>query len=179
MTSPSCQHDPLAAADLSQSGGEALPAALVIREYVLDVSFIAARVRLVKLIAGGSLAPASIDAYACGLPKLARRGPADALSAVPLITVRIPEPANTASVIILPLRWHAIGPGGQQVRVLNADLSLIAARAGRTVLRLQGEFRLPFAISRCELDGDGLPQRAATASMNFLLAHIRKSLTSP
>jgi hypothetical protein len=81
MMSSSCQHDPLIAADLSQNEGEALPTALVIREYILNVSFIAARVRLVNLIGGGSLVPASIDAYACGLPKLARRGPDDALPA--------------------------------------------------------------------------------------------------
>jgi hypothetical protein len=179
MMSSSCQHDPLVAADLSQSEGEALPTALVIREYMLNVSFIATRVRLVNLIGGGSLVPASIDAYACGLPKLARRGPDDALSAAAPITVRIPEPAHTAGVIILPLRWDAIGPGGQQVRVLNADLTLIGARAGRTLLRLQGEFRLPVAIGSSGLDCDELPQRAATASMNFLLAHIRKSLASP
>ncbi len=179
MRPSSGQHDPLAAADLSHSEGEALPTALVIREYILDVSFIAARVRLVNLIGGGSLVPASIDAYVCGLPKRARRVPAHALSAAALITVRIPEPAHTAGVTILPLRWHAIGPGGQPVRVLNADLMLIAAKAGRTLLRLQGEFRLPFAISRSEPDGGEMPQRAATASMNFLLAHIRKSLASP
>jgi hypothetical protein len=179
MMSSSCQHDPLVAADPSQNEGEALPTALVIREYILNVSFVAARVRLVNLIGGGSLVPASIDAYACGLPKLARRGPDDALPAAAPITVGIPEPAHTAGVIILPLRWHAAGPGGQPVRVLNADLMLVAARPGRTLLRLQGEFRLPFAVSTSEQDGDEVPQRAATASMNFLLAHIRKSLASP
>jgi hypothetical protein len=47
------------------------------------------------------------------------------------------------------------------------------------MLRLQGEFRLPFAISPDERDGHGLPQRAATASMSFLLAHIRKRLATP
>lgn len=175
----SCQHDPLAAADLSRGEGEALPAALVIRECLLKVSFVAARVRLVNLIGGGSLVPASMDAYACGLPRLARRAPSDALSAAALITVRIPEPADTAGVVILPLRWHAIGPGGEPVRVLSADLMLVAATAGRTLLRLQGEFRLPFAVSNSEPDGCELPQRAATASMNFLLAHITKSLARP
>jgi hypothetical protein len=179
MTPPSCQHDPLVVADLSQSEGRALPAAPVIREYILNVSFVTSRVRLVNLISGGSLVPASIDAYACGLPKLARRVPADALSATALITVRIPEPADTAGLVILPLRWHAIGPGGELVRVLSADLMLVAAKAGRTLLRLQGEFRLPFAVSSSEPDGDRLPQRAATASMNFLLDHITKSLDRP
>jgi hypothetical protein len=179
MMPRSCQHDPLVVPDLSQSEGGPLSAAPVIREYILNVSFIAARVRLVNLISGGSLVPASIDAYACGLPGLARAVPADALSAAAPITVRIPEPAGTAGVVILPLHWHAIGAGGQLVRVLSAELMLVAAKAGRTLLRLEGEFRLPFAVSSAEPERDELPRRAATASMNYLLDHIRTSLVGP
>jgi hypothetical protein len=175
----SCQRDPLVVAGLSPSEGGALPVAPVMREYLLKVSFIAARVRLVNLISGGSLVPASIDAYASGLPVLARAVPADALAAAARITVRIPEPAGTAGVVILPLRWHATGAGGQRVRVLNAELMLIAAQAGRTLLRLEGEFRLPFGVPSSGPGRDELPRQAATASMNYLLDHIRKSLAGP
>jgi hypothetical protein len=179
MMPPSCQHDSLVVADLSQSEGGALPAAPVMREYILKVSFIAARVRLVNLISGGSLVPASIDAYAYGLPGLARAVPADGSSAAALITVRIPEPTGTAGVVTLPLRWHARGAGGQLVRVLDAELMLVAAKAGRTLLRLEGEFRLPFAVGSSEPGRGELPRRAATASINYLLDHIRKSLAGP
>jgi hypothetical protein len=177
MTRPPCQRDPSVAADLAPSAAEALPAVPVLREYLLRVSFIAARVRLVNLISDGSLVPASIEAYACacGLPGLAREVPADTLPAA-LITVRIPEPAGTAGVVILPLRWQARGARGQLVRVLDAELMLIAAQPGRTLLRLDGEFRLPFAVRRSEPGRDELPRRAATASMNYLLDHIRTSL---
>ena len=177
MMPPSCQRDPLGVADHSPSESGALPAAPVMREYILKVSFIAARVRLVNLISGGSLVPASIDAYACGLPALARGAPADEGPA--RVTVRIAEPAGTSGVVILPLRWHARGAGGQVVRVLDAELMLVAASAGRTLLRLEGEFRLPFAVSSCEPARSELPRRAATASMNYLLDHIRKSMAGP
>ena len=179
MMPPSCRHDALVLADPSPSEARALPAALVTRAHILNVSFIAARVRLVNLISGGSLVPAAIDAYACGLPALARAASAETPSGAALITVRIPEPAGAPGVVTLPLHWHASGPGGQLVRVLNAELMLVAARAGRTLLRLEGEFRLPFAVSIAEPDRDELPRRAATASMNYLLDHIRKSMASP
>jgi hypothetical protein len=179
MMPPSCQRDPLVVAELSPSEGGELPAALVLREYILKISFIAARVRLVNLISGGSLVPASIDAYAHGLPALARGANTGDLPETAHITVRIPEPTGTAGVVILPLRWHARGAGGQLTRVLDAELMLIAADAGRTLLRLEGEFRLPFAVSGSEPGRDELPRRAATASMNYLVDHIRKSLASP
>jgi hypothetical protein len=184
MTSSSChscqsdRNDPLAARHAAQSSDEAIPTVPVARVHTLNVSFIAARVRLVSLISGGSLVPASINAYARGLPRLSRRAPADALSAA-LITVRIPEPADAAGLVVLPLHWHAIGSGGQLIRVLNADLMLIAARADRTLLRLQGAFRLPFAVAGSAADRDELPQRAAAASMSFLLDHVRASLAGP
>jgi hypothetical protein len=179
MMPPSCQRDPLVVADLPPGERGALPAAPMMREYFLKVSFIAARVRLVNLISGGSLVSASIDAYAHGLPALARGVPADDVSAGAPITVRIPEPTGTADVVILPLRWHARGAGGQLIRVLEAEVMLVAAKAGRTLLRLEGEFRLPFAVSSSEPGRDELPRRAATASMNYLLDHVRKSLAGP
>jgi hypothetical protein len=179
MMPSSCRHHWLVVADPSPGEGGTLPATPVTRAHILNVSFIAARVRLVNLISGGSLVPASIDAYACGLPGLAGAVPGETPSAAALITVRIPEPAGSPGVVTLPLHWHATGAGGQLVRVLDAELMLVAARAGRTLLRLEGEFRLPFAVSIAEPDRDELPRRAATASMNYLLDHIRKSMAGP
>ncbi|HEY6478936.1 MAG TPA: hypothetical protein VIZ00_02835 [Streptosporangiaceae bacterium] len=178
MMPPSCQRDPLVVADPAR-GEAALPVAPVLREYLLKVSFIAARVRLLNLISGGSLVPTSIDAYSYGLPVLAHGVPGDDLSVAAHITVRIAEPTDTAGVVILPLRWHARGTGGQLVRVLDAELMLVAAMAGRTLLRLEGEFRLPVAGSGAGLGDGELPRRAATASMNYLLDHIRESLAAP
>jgi hypothetical protein len=178
MMPPSCQRDPLVVADPAL-GEAALPVAPVLREYLLKVSFIAARVRLLNLISGGSLVPTSIDAYSYGLPVLAHGVPGDELSVAAHITVRIAEPTDTAGVVILPLRWHARGVDGQLVRVLDAELMLVAATAGRTLLRLEGEFRLPVAVRGAGPGGGELPRRAATASMNYLLDHIRESLAGP
>ena len=176
MVSPSGRPDRSAAADVPPDVGTALPAAAVTVEHMLSVSFIAARVRLMKLINRGSLVPASVDAYACGLAKLAHRAPAGALSAAAEMIVRISEPAVAAGVIVLPVRWHAIGTRGQLVRALSADLILIEAEADATIVRLQGAFRLPFAIPGTGADRDELPHRAATASMSFLLDHVRQNL---
>jgi hypothetical protein len=178
MMPSSCQRDPLVVAGPAP-GQAVLPAAPVLREYLLAVSFVAARVRLVNLISGGSLVPTSIDAYSYGLPVLAHGVPGDELSSAAHITVAIPEPTDSAGVVILPLRWHARGAAGQLVRVLDAELMLVAATAGRTLLRLEGEFRLPVPIGGAEPGGGELPRRAATATMNYLLDHIRESLAGP
>jgi hypothetical protein len=151
----------------------------VAREHLLHVSFVAARVRLAHLISHGSLVAASIDAYASSLPELAHRVPDDARSASALIAVRMTEPADAKGMVVLPVRWHATGTGGQPVRVLNADLMLFAARANRTLLQLHGAFRLPFAVPGSDADRHRVAQRAATASMNAFVGHVRQSLAVP
>jgi hypothetical protein len=153
----------------------ALPAIPVVRKHVLNASFITARIRLMSLISDGSLVTASIEAYAHVPPKLARLIPADALSASALIAVRMTEPSDATGMIVLPVRWHATGAGGQPVRVLNADLMLVAAGPSRTLLRLHGAFRLPFAVA----GHDRVAQRAASASVSFLVNQIRQHLARP
>ena len=73
MPSPSCQQNPRPPAGPALIADLALPAVPVVREYLLNTSFIAARVRLVSLISDGSLIAASIEAYASSLLKLAGR----------------------------------------------------------------------------------------------------------
>jgi hypothetical protein len=179
MTSPFGPQDSLAAAGREPGAPSPDPEVPVARRHLLPVSFIKARVRLVNLISGGSLVPASIDAYARALPGLERQAPVDALSAAALLRVRIQEPDDAAGLVVLPLRWHAMGSGGQLVRVLSADLMLIAEQADRTLLRLQGGFRLPFPVAGSDRDRAELPLRAATASVSFLLDHVRASLAGP
>lgn len=179
MTSSSCQEDPAEAANPALIADLALPAIPIVRKHTLNASFISARIRLMSLISEGLLVAASIEAYAHALPKLARRIPADTLSASALIAVRISEPTDTTGMVVLPVRWHATGTGGQPVRVLNADLMLAAAGASRTVLRVQGAFRLPFVLAGPDAGRSRVAQRAATASVNFLVSHIRQHLAGP
>jgi hypothetical protein len=179
MPSPSCQQNPRPPASPALIADLALPAVPVVREYLLNTSFIAARVRLVSLISEGSLVAASIEAYASSLLKLAGRVPADALASSALIAVRISEPTDAPGMVAVPLRWHATGTGGQPVRVLGADLTLIAGRAGRTLLQLHGAFRLPFVLPGADAGRDRVAQRAAAASVTAFVGQVRQHLAVP
>jgi hypothetical protein len=179
MTSSSCREDPADAASPALIADLALPAIPIVRKHALNASFISARIRLMSLISDGLLVAASIEAYAHALPKLARRIPADTLAASALIAVRISEPTDTTGMVVLPLRWHATGTGGQPVRVLNADLMLVAAGASRTMLRVQGAFRVPFVMTGPDTGRNRVAQRAAAASVNFLVGYIRQHLAGP
>ena len=179
MTSSPGQEDPAAAASPPVIADLALPAVPVTRQHLLNASFVAARIRLMNLISEGSLVAASIAAYSDALPKLAPRIPADALSASELIAVRITEPADATGMVVLPLRWHATGTGGQPVRVLDADLMLIAAGSSRTMLRLDGAFRLPFVATVPDAGRHRAAQRAAKASLDSFVRHVRRHLAAP
>jgi hypothetical protein len=179
VTSPSCQQNPPPAAGPPLIADLALPTVPVVREHVLNVSFIAARIRLMRLISEGLLVAASIEAYASSLPRLAGRVPADALSSSALIAVRITEPTDATGMVVVPLRWHATGTGGQPVRVLGADLKLIAGRAQRTLLQLHGAFRLPFVMPGPAASRGRVVQRAATATVSAFVGQVRQTLAVP
>jgi hypothetical protein len=75
-------------------------------EVLLDVSFTAARARLVNLIRGGGLLSASEDAYGQGITGLVRVGPAG-LSR--LVQVQARELAERDGCAGLAIRWEVTG----------------------------------------------------------------------
>ena len=116
-------------------------------ELMLGLGFETARARLVNLTHGGWLAAASDSAYADGLAGLIRVGPFGAVpGASKLVSVRFLEPVPREDVMVLPLRWEATGVTGRMFPVLDADLTMTPAGAGRTADH--AERRLPPAAGR-------------------------------
>ena len=146
-------------------------------ELMLDISFEAARARLVNLTHGGWLA-ASGGAYADGLAGLIRVGPfGDVPGTSKLVSVRLLEPVPDGDGVRLPLRWEAAGAAGRLFPVLDADLSLVPA-GGQALMRLHGAYRPPLAGIGAAADRIVL-HRAASATVRSLLDRVAVALTSP
>jgi hypothetical protein len=148
-------------------------------ELVLGLGFEAARARLVNLTHGGWLTAASDGACADGLDGLIRVGP---LGAVPgaskLVSVRFLESVPREGVMVLPLRWEAVGVTGRLFPVLDADLTITPAGAGQTLITLNGAYRPPLAWIGAGLDRAVL-RRVAAATIRALLTRIADALASP
>jgi hypothetical protein len=178
MTSPFCRNDPRTAKRHSEVQRRTTTAIAVRRRYTVDVRFTAARVRLFNFVSSGSLTPASADAYAAGLGKVAwSQAPDGAPPAVVAVEVDVLEPAIASGTVFVPVRWQARGQ--PLPPVLTAELSLFAASTDTTVLILAGTFQLPSLLS-----GSGPGQRvglhtAAVASADSLLANVADALASP
>ena len=178
MTSPCSRRAWLAAGGLPPAPPRcdvSAPAPVFASQVVLlDVRFVAARVRLANLIRAGGLTEVSAAAWACGLAALPGFWvPGGAPPG--LARVRLLEPAAGPGIVTLPLRWQTAGP----VRVLNAGLTLLPDGADRTLLRLDGVFRLPSAVAGRKPGGAMLAHRAAAASAGFLLTGVAAELTRP
>jgi hypothetical protein len=180
MTSPFCHDEPLVRKRPVSFSQRAPEAVAVRRKYVLNVRFRAAQVRLLNFVSAGALAPASSGAYAAGLSVLAEpRAFHSRLPAAAAVKVQAMEPIATDGVVILPLRWEASGQAIQPLPVLDADLSLIAAPGGTTLLVLNGTFRLPEGRAAPFPGLAARPQVAAVACADSLLAHVAGALTGP
>ncbi len=112
----------------------------------LDLSFEVAQARIANLTCGGGLARASRGAYADGLADTIRVGPFGAVpGASKLVRVSLLEPRRTDGAFMVPLRWEATGVAGRLFPVLDADLTLTAASASQTLMKLDGAYRPPMA----------------------------------
>jgi hypothetical protein len=150
----------------------------VSHELMLDLSFQAARARLMNLTHGDCLSTASDRAYADGLTGLIRVGPfGDVPGASKLVRVSLLEPVPRDDTVTLPLRWEATGIMGRLFPVLDADLTVTPAGAG-TLMRLDGAYRPPLADLGAGLDRVVL-HRAATATIRSLLTRIADALAIP
>jgi hypothetical protein len=143
-----------------------------------DTRYVASRVRLLSLIHSGSLITDSKAAYARGIAVL---GGTREARPVPggLAGIRMMDPVAWPGAVVLPLQWEAADLTGTPQAVLDADLTVRAARGDRTFLRLDGLFRLPFARTG-PARGIGITvlRLAAGAIADNLLTAVAESLAS-
>jgi hypothetical protein len=133
-------------------------------EVVLDLGFAATRDRLANLPWDGALRDTSQQAYGTGAADLVRVGTAG-LSRLVRVQARELSGTNSAG---LAIRWEAIGPGGGLFPVLDADITLIPAGAGTTLLTLVGTYRPPLGALGEALDRAILHRIAAATMRNFV-----------
>jgi hypothetical protein len=151
----------------------------VSHKLTLAVRFQAAQARLESLTHGGWLSTASGDAYAEGLAGLIRVGPfGDVLGASKLVRVSLVDPVPREDLMVLPLRWEATGVTGRLFPVLDADLTVTPADAGRTLMKLDGAYRPPLGAAGATLDRV-LLGRAAEATIRSLLTRIAVAVVNP
>jgi hypothetical protein len=143
-----------------------------------DTRFLASRVRLLSLMHDGSLIAESKDAYARGIGLLGR-APEGRPVLGGLAGVRMMEPEAWPGAVVLPLQWEAEDLAGTPQEVLDAELT-VQPRGDRTVLGLDGLFRLPFAGTGPARDaGISLLRLAADTIADRLLRAVAGSLASP
>jgi hypothetical protein len=142
-----------------------------------DTGFDAARARLAQLIDDGHLTEVSRDAYEAAFPGLMRVGPfGDAPGFSKLVQVRILGPAWRDGTWTVWLRWEATGATRGLFPVLDADLMLMADRADKTRVMLNGCYRPPLGRLGAGLDRAVL-HRVASATIRALLRSIAGELT--
>ena len=96
------------------------------QEVTLPLSFAAARARLLCLTRDGSLGRASGEAFTAGRGDALGYGPfGEVPGASALVRVQFAEPTPRRDLLVLPLRWEAVGPSGRLFPVLDADITLL------------------------------------------------------
>jgi hypothetical protein len=179
VTLSSVMHSPDAAPGTWPVGNGISPTVKMCCQRMADIRFVAARVRLLALIHNGSLIPESRAAYDCGIGVLGRVREARPVPGG-LAAVRMMDPAAWPGSVVLPLQWDAADLTGAPQTVLDADLTVSPASGDRTVLRLDGLFRLPFARTGPARDtGISVLRLAAGIIADSLLIAVAESLASP
>lgn len=142
----------------------------------LDMGYLVARARFLRLAHGDWLDRPSQDAYADGLDGQVRVGPLGSVrGASKLVRVSLLDPVPRDDMVLVPIRWEATGRMGRLFPVLDANLILGTGSHGQAELRITGAYRPP-------LDGlgEGLDQavlhRVAGATLRSLLRRIAATL---
>lgn len=145
----------------------------------LDLDYLVARARFLRLARGDWLDHLSQDAYTDGLVGEVRVGPFGSVPGMSkLVRVSLLEPVPRDDMVLVPIRWEATGRMGRLFPVLDANLIVGTDDTGQTVLRITGSYRPP-------LDGlgEGLDQavlhRVAGATLKSLLRRIAAVLAYP
>jgi hypothetical protein len=151
----------------------------VAEEQCLAVGFGAAQARLANLPHSGALVTCSADCYEQGVAGLARVGPLSAAPGVSkLAEVLFGELAIRGDSAVLPLRWHATGPGGVLFPALDADLGLTPLSQDATMLRLAGAYRAPLGKAGAAPDRAVL-QRVAAATIQAFIRRVADTIVHP
>ena len=145
----------------------------------LDLDYLVARDRFLRLARGDWLDHLSQDAYTDGLVGEVRVGPFGSVPGMSkLVRVSLLEPVPRDDMVLVPIRWEATGRMGRLFPVLDANLIVGTDDTGQTVLRITGSYRPP-------LDGlgEGLDQavlhRVAGATLKSLLRRIAATMAGP
>jgi hypothetical protein len=150
------------------------PAVPVSREVRCEIGFVAARLRLLKLIQTGFLHSACALACQSALADYHGRAPRR-LARPP--SVSIAEPESAPGVVAVPLCWGTDLGSSRPSRVLEAELAFRAA-AGSTAVRIDGVFRLPAPHHASPAEDAVAAARAAQSGAESLLTHVAKALLS-
>ena len=151
----------------------------VAEEECLDVGFGAAQARLANLLRSGALITSSVDCHEQAMTCLVRVGLLGQAAGVSkVVAVRFGELVIRGDSAMVPLRWHATGPGGVLFPVLDADLELTALREDATMLRPAGAYRPPPGKADAALDRAVL-QRVATATIRAFIRRIADAVVHP
>ena len=142
----------------------------------LDISFDAARDRLASLAQGWWLLDASRDSIGRGVIGYTRVGPLPGLAKLVSVHVeRLPGSHDRAG---LALRWEVPGPTGVLFPMLDADITLIPAQDGGSVLAIAAVYRPPLGALGAGLDRTVL-HGIATATVRAFLNRAAEAILSP
>jgi hypothetical protein len=147
-------------------------------EVQLDLDFDAVQARLAYLVRGGLLPRASDGAYDEWQACLAQLGPwVTALGMCRLVQVLVRDMVAHADCATWAMRWEVAGPGGL-FPALDADIKLIPAGAGATMLAVCAAYRPPLGILGVGLDRSVMHQ-AAEVMIQSLTISIRMAIMHP
>jgi hypothetical protein len=148
-------------------------------ETTLPVPFATATARLENVVHGTVLVAASQQSYGEGVTGVLRVGPLGSARGVSrLVEVRFRDLVIRGDTAVLTLRWEASGPGGGLFPALDADLTLTAAGADATALRLDGSYRPPLGAIGERLDR-AILFRVANATMESFVSRVGQAITDP
>lgn len=162
------------------------------QEVTLPLSFAAARTRLLCLTRDGSLGRASGEAFTAGRGDALGYGPfGEVPGASTLVRVQFAEPAPRRDLLVLPLRWEAVGPSGRLFPVLDADITLLplasqpvtaaatTAASDETRLVVAGSYRPPSDGLGSMVSAEHLQHVAATTIRSLLHKIAEGICTAP
>jgi len=155
-----------------EPSGPAVPVSRAVR---CEIGFVSARLRLLTLLHSGFLHSACSLACESALAMYHGRGPRR-LTRPPAVSIGEPESGRGA--VTVPVCCGTDLGSGRPGRVLDAELTFLAA-AGGTEIRLDGGFRLPARRPASRAAAVARATRAAQSGAESLLTFVAEALAGP